>query len=91
MKRDVVIIVIFTILVLIILSRLSSIEAERFIIATKRKPSLRFVRLQYKKNNQEYVVKEMSMFSKLRRRSSKNVEEEEKRVIPAGPNPLHNR
>ncbi|ESQ31397.1 hypothetical protein EUTSA_v10005684mg [Eutrema salsugineum] len=90
MKRDVVITVIFTILVLIILSRSSSILDGRF-ISTKRKHNLSVVaRLQYYKNHHE--------FNKFRRRSSKvgrkidgNEEEEEKRFIPAGPNPLHNR
>lgn len=96
MKRDVVIIVIiFTILVLIILSRSSSIQAGKF-ITSARKQNLSVVRV---KNHHEFVITEMSTFNKFRGRSSKvrrkidgnEEEEEEKRIIPAGPNPLHNR
>lgn len=101
MKRHVVIIVIFTILVLIIFSRSSSsLQAGRF-ATTKRKHNLSVGQLQYYKNHHEYVITEMSMFNKFRRRSSSNVrrkidgdkeeEEEEKRSIPTGPNPLHNK
>ncbi|KAL0718452.1 hypothetical protein Bca4012_067774 [Brassica carinata] len=99
MKRDVIIIVIFTILVLIILSLSSSIQAGRS-ITTKRKYNPSVGQLQYYKNHHECVtVEEASMFNKFRQGSSKvgrkivgnEEEEEEKRFIPAGPNPLHNR
>ncbi|WZZ00734.1 hypothetical protein YC2023_073062 [Brassica napus] len=95
MKRDVVIIVIIFILVLIILSRSSSIQAAGSFITTKIKHSLSVARV---KNHHEFVITEMSTFNKFRGRSSKfrrkidgNEDEEEKRIIPAGPNPLHNR
>ncbi|KAG2327100.1 hypothetical protein Bca52824_009828 [Brassica carinata] len=98
MKRDVVItVMIFSILVLIILSRSSSIQAGSF-TTTKRKHNLSVARVQDYKNHPEFVIKEMSTFNKFRGRSSKvrrkidgNKDEEEKRIIPAGPNPLHNR
>ncbi|CAH8391127.1 unnamed protein product [Eruca vesicaria subsp. sativa] len=97
MKRDVVItMMIFTILVLIILSRSSSIQAGRF-TTRQRKHNLSVARVQDYKNHHEFVITEMSTFNKFRGRSSKvrrkidgNEEEEEKRIIPAGPNPLHN-
>ncbi|XP_013623108.1 PREDICTED: CLAVATA3/ESR (CLE)-related protein 21 [Brassica oleracea var. oleracea] len=97
MKRDVIIVMIFTILVLIILSRSSSIQAGRF-ITTKRRHNLSVARVQDYKNHHAFVITEMSTFKKFRGRSSKvrrkidgNEDEEEKRIIPAGPNPLHNR
>ncbi|XP_010484273.1 PREDICTED: CLAVATA3/ESR (CLE)-related protein 21-like [Camelina sativa] len=101
MKRDVVIIVI-TILVLIIFSRSSSIQAGRF-SGTRRNDSYLSVARsqQYYKNHHEFVViKGMSNFNKFRRRSSKvrrkidggdEEDQEEKRSIPTGPNPLHNK
>ncbi|RID43968.1 hypothetical protein BRARA_I00799 [Brassica rapa] len=98
MKRDVLISLVFTTLILIILSRSSSIQAGRS-NTTKRKHNQSVGQLQYYKNHHESVtVEEMSVFDKFRRGSSNvrrkivgNEEEEEKRFIPAGPNPLHNK
>ncbi|KAF8118411.1 hypothetical protein N665_0005s0174 [Sinapis alba] len=95
-KRDVIVIIvmIFTILVLVILSRSSSFQAGRFTTTTKRKHNLSVARV---KNHHEFVIKEMATFNRFRPSSSEDGRkidgngEEEKRIIPAGPNPLHNR
>lgn len=96
MKRDVAIMVIFTILVVIILSRSSSFQAGRF-MTTRRKHDLIVARSQYHKNHHEFVITEMSMLNKFKGKSSKvrrkingDEEEAEKRSIPTGPNALHN-
>ncbi|XP_048595460.1 CLAVATA3/ESR (CLE)-related protein 21-like [Brassica napus] len=94
-KRDVLISLVFTTLILI-LSRSSSIQAGRS-NTTKRNHNPSVGQLQYYKNHHESVtVEKMSVFDKFRRGSSKVRRkivgnEEEKRFIPAGPNPLHNK
>ncbi|KAH0908942.1 hypothetical protein HID58_032263 [Brassica napus] len=73
-----------------------SIQAGRS-NTTKRNHNPSVGQLQYYKNHHESVtVEKMSVFDKFRRGSSKVRRkivgnEEEKRFIPAGPNPLHNK